>query len=278
MPMPAQPIYTIPVPEPQLYGRAADIYTEVPMTGEDARWVGGGVTYVPLGCPNVRGVPEDPCVQLTWNAPEGFQNALTFSPFRIEESITCSTLGAWSPEELTQWAKQEARAGYSVALARQVWGGLYGVGQQNLLGATVAEVTIGSDLSVVSALAAVDAALGQRLLGRGLVHMTPDVLVRLWAAQAVMQDLTTGQWLTPTGHRIVADYGYYNSGAGGTAYIFGSGPVYYSTTGWEATQAWKSTHNDYIVYVSAHAVVWFEPCPLVRAQTNAPTLTNFGVG
>jgi hypothetical protein len=271
MAMPAQPIYEIPPLLPQRWGSAVANYLR-PELGEE-RWPGGGITYVPLGCPSVRALVEDPCVQLSWAAPEGFEAAVNFAPFRIEETLTCSTLGAWSPEEMELWAKREATPALSVGLARRTMWGAYGPGQSSLA-ANSTDVTLGGDLSVVGALAAVELALGQRLLGQGMVHVTPAMLVRLKAAGAVT--MVDDVYYTPTGHIVVADYGYYSDQA--TAYIYGSGMVSYQATDWQVTTGWKTVHNDLIVYANAWAVVWFEPCPLVRAQTNAATPTNnYGV-
>lgn len=267
--------YRIPTHRPQRWGSAADNYVDLNLP--DDRWAMTGLETVTFGCPTVRAVPEYPCQELTWATPEGFSTTSKFLPFRIEESITCSTIGAWSPEELEDWAQREARAIYSAALARQVWGGDYTVSTSGKTVADITESTLASEADEVTAngttpldaLASVEYGLGQRLLGQGMVHMTVDVLARLKSTGVV--ERIGEQYFTPSGHIVVADYGYYNNG-----YVYGSGMVGYDTTGFTVNTGWKTSHNDLIVYVSAYAVVEFEACPVVKAAVSTATPANFG--
>lgn len=261
--------YRIPTLRPQLWGRAVDNYVDLNLP--DDRWMLSKLESVPMGCPTLRAFPEDPCIQVTWGVPEAIQTpTTTFSPFRIEESITCSTLGAWSPDELQEWATKEAQAIYSAALARQVWGGLYTAGASTLA-SEADDVTSPTGTTPMDALSAVEYGLGQRLFGQGMVHVTVDVLTRLRSAGVLT--LLDGRYYTPSGNIVVADYGYYNTGS---AFIYGSGMVGYDTHGWEVTTGWVRNHNDYVVYVNTWAVVEFEPCAVVKAATSVTTPANFG--
>lgn len=280
MALPVGTDYTIPVVKPQLWGRAVDLYDEPGVPGLDGvtRWPAVGLQLVPMGCPTTTAGPAaDPCaVSFNFAAPDSFQSAVTFKPFRIEESVSCSTIGVWSPEELQQWAESEARATYSVQLARQA---LYGTfGANTSLSAEADDVTVASDLTPVGALAAVEIALGQRLMGSGMVHVNAGMLTRLKSAGALQ--FLNGQWYTASGNVVVADYGYY-AVQGGTDYIYGSGQVHYATTDWTTSigaSVGNGGHNDYYVYVQAWSMVWFEPCPVVKAATNVATTTvNFGL-
>lgn len=274
MAMPANPIYQIPELRPQLWGSAIENYQQPGMSG---RWEDVGVQFVPIGCPNVRGVGEDACVQLLWRAPEGFEAPVIFKPFRVEETLQCSTIGGWSPQEINDWAVREARAAFSAALARQVWGGLFQPTNGFLMDGNAHDVTT-SDLSPVGALAAVEDALGQRLLGQGMVHVTPGMLVRLQANGGLR--FIGDTFYTPSGNIVVADYGYYNTNQ--QAYIYGSGIVNFVASGIPDSDdqvAVDFAHNQYVAYADGYALAWFEPCPVVKALTNAVTLgTNYGVG
>lgn len=260
--------YRIPTLRPQLWGAAIDNYVNLDLP--DSRWMLSKLESVAMGCPTFTARPSDPCVQSTWGTPEGFQSTTSFSPFRVEESITCSTIGAWSPDELTEWATREARATISAALARQVWAGLYTIGASTL--ASEADDVTASATNPLDALAAVEYGLGQRLFGQGMVHMTVDVLTRLVSAGAVK--LFDGRYFTPSGNIVVADYGYFHAQAG--QFIYGSGMVGFDMAEWDVSQAWKADHNDYIVYVNTWAVVEFEPCAVVKSAVTAPAPANFG--
>lgn len=272
--------YRIPTLRPQLWGRAVDNYVQLD-SGDD-RWPMTGIESVTMGCPTITARPEYPCQELQWGTPEGFPTTAKSLPFRIEEAITCSVQGAWSPDELEEWALREARAVYSAALARQVWAGIYTVSTP-AGGAfpQMTESTLASEADDVSAagttaldaVAAVEYGLGQRLLGQGMVHMTVDVLTRAVAAGAVK--MVDGVYYTPSGHIVVADYGYFNDGSG-SSFVYGSGIVYYETTEWNVTTGWNPTHNDLIVRVSAYATVMFDACPVVKATVTSVTAANFG--
>lgn len=270
MPMAAATTYEIPGVFPQQWGRAADLYIARDLG--DTRWL-LDLKIVPAGIPTIKGFNPDPCVEISWAPGEGFDADLAWSAFDLDESVTCSTLGAWSVDELNAWALREGQVIYSAALARQVQLGSYGAARSLV---TEADTVTSADLTPTGALAAVEYALGQRLLGQGMVHVDVAMLTRLMAARAIT--LVNGRWFTASGNIVVADYGYV-SPDGEPVWIYGSGMVSYTTTGWRTLETgWKPDHNDLIARVKASAMVWFDPAPVVKAQTNiAPIQNNLGV-
>lgn len=270
MAMAAATTYEIIPQPPQLWGRAADNYVERDLG--DARW-GLDLQIVPAGLPSIRGFNPDPCVEIAWATAEGFAAALTWSSFRVDESVTCSTLGAWTPEELNQWALNEGHQVYSAALARQVQYGSYGA--QRSLSTVAADVTAGA-VTPIEALAAVEYGLGQRLLGQGMVHMDVGMLTRLQSGGGLR--FVDGRWYTASGNIVVADYGYISPDSA-DVYIYGSGIVSYVTNEFRVLETgWTPSHNDLTARVTADAMVWFDPAPVVKARTNvAPIQNNVGV-
>lgn len=265
MPMAAATTYEIPTVFPQQWGRAADLYIE---RDWDPRF-GLDLQVVPAGIPSIRGINPDPCLEITWAVGEGFTAADTWSAFRLDESVTCSTLGAWSQDELNAWALREGRNVYSAALARNVQIGAYGASRSFVSEAD--DVTAGS-LTPTNALAAVEYALGQRLFAQGMVHMDVAMLTRLAAAGALR--LVDGRWYTASGNIVVSDYGYVQ-GDGGTAYIYGSGMVSYATSEWRTLEmGWNPVHNDLIARVTADAITWWDPAPVVKAATDVAAINN----
>jgi hypothetical protein len=270
MPMAAATTYQIPTVFPQRYGRAADLYLN-PDLG-DARWT-LDMQVVPAGIPTIRGFNPDPCVEITWALGENFTAADTWTSFRLDESVTCSTLGAWSMDELNEWALREGRNVFSAALARHVQTGAYGAAKS--LAAEADDVTAGS-VTPTDALAAVEYGLGQRLMAQGMVHMDVAMLTRLASAGAIR--LIDGVWYTASGNIVVSDYGYV-SGDGADVYIYGSGFVSYVTSGWRTLETgWNPVHNDAVARVTTDVIAWWDPAPVVKARTNvAPVQNNVGV-
>lgn len=192
MPLAASLIDTPAAPERLPIGQAIDTYLPwnyAPTQGDtnQNRWL-AGVTFVPRGCPSITVTEEDPCVTMTWSAPgnaaDDFDTPITFRSFRMEKIIQCSTLGGFTDEELEDWVTAEARVATSYAMARQVWG--QGIGGNADLRDQADDVTTAGDLTPVGALAAVTGALARRMKGgRGMIHVSPDMLVRLKAAGAI---------------------------------------------------------------------------------------------
>lgn len=283
MPIAAPQIQSFAVPERLPYGLAVDTYSQLPLNWVQADGGGGadrwvlGVNFVPRGIPTSTDVGiEDPCVVLenSFATPQGFDTDVTFRAVRTDNAVTCSTLGGFTQDELEAWIEAESRALESYDLARHVWG----TGGPNPDLRDQADTITTGDVTPVGALAAVVGGLDRRLKGgRGLIHMTTSMLVRLVSAGAVVQ--RAGEWQTPNGHRIVADPGYDGSAPAGqqlgVSWIYGSGPVYFRASEFVAPgQWWESfnrVHNDLVAQVSRYFLYAFEPAYVVGAQSDVGT-------
>jgi hypothetical protein len=279
MALTAPQIQTPAIPERLPMGQAVDMYSTLPLDwvqGPDSgsRWL-AGVTFVPRGIStSTVVVAEDPCVlQNSFGTVQGFTDAVTFRPFRVENAISCSTLGGFTQAELEPWIDAETRSVESYDLARQVWG----MGGPNPDLRDQADV-VTTDGTALGALASVVGALDRRLKGRrGLIHVSPDMQVRLAAAGAIAN--RSGEYQTPNGHRVVADAGYNGSAPGGLvlgqSWIYGSGPVYYRMSELEMPgQWWESfnrVHNDFVVQVVRYALYMFDPAFVVGGQADVQT-------
>lgn len=281
MPVLAPQIQSLSTPERLPFSQAVDMYSTLPLDyvqGPDAmeRWL-AGVTFVPRGIATSTIVlTEDPCVLLnSFGTKQGFSDAVTFLPFRVENAVTCSTLGGFTQDQLEDWILTETRSMESYDLARQVWGQ---GGPNPDLRDQADDVTTEGDVTALGALAAVVGGLDRRLKGgRGLIHMTTSMQVRLAAAGGIV--LRSGEWQTPAGHRVVADAGYDGSGPTGltlgSSWIYGSGPIYYRMTEPEAPGMWweafNRVHNDFVALVERYALAIFDPAFVVGARADVAT-------
>lgn len=285
MPITGTQVESLALPERLPLGQAIDNYSTFtyspvqPDPNGTNRWL-AGVTFVPHGVgTSVLVQTEDPCVQLlnSFAARQGFGDPVTFLPFRIDNSITCSMLGGFTQEQLEMWILEETRSLESYDLAKQVWG----TGGPNPTLRNTADVVTTADVTPVGALAAVVSGMSRRLKGsRGLVHVTPDMLVWLQAAGAVRT--VSGHFEVAAGHRLVADDGYDGSGpaglALGTSWIYGSGPVYAKLSSPQDPAEWwesfNEIHNDFNAQVSRYGIYVFEPDFVVGAAATVATTST----
>lgn len=186
------------------------------------RWV-DGVQWSPEGC-GPAGAELIPCAGnselLTADDNEPVQRAHSVYLWAARE---CSTLGLL--DESIDYLGRVRRAlerDESFLLATQLWGGeLLDEPTRTLTGTTgeadtLPTVVTAGELLAAHAFAVLDGELTECARnGQGMIHMSPLVLARLVAAQAVWMSGTT--WLSPNGHIIVADAGYDGSPPAGTA-------------------------------------------------------------
>lgn len=281
MPITGTQVESLTLPELLPLGQAIDNYltfTYNPVQPDDhaTRWL-AGVTFVPHGVgTSVRISTEDPCVQLvnSFSAAQGFGDPVTFRPFRIDNAITCSDLGGFTQSQLETWILEETRSLESWDLAREVWG----LGGPSPSLRSTADVVTTGDVTPVGALAAVVSGLSRRLKGaRGMVHVSPDMLIRLDANGVIYT--RNGRLETLTGHVVVADDGYDGSGPSGLAlgesWIYGSGPVYARMSPPDAPGEWwesfNEVHNDFVAQVSRYGIFVFEPDFVVGASATVAT-------
>lgn len=278
----AEVVFDWPAPEQRPDALALDVYKDLePLLPEDEnplRWL-NGVTWTPWGCDDTTSrVLDDDCspTAQTWTAPLGFGTALVFDAFRIEVAFVCSVLGGMGVdgEKLRAKALEVTAQDRSRQVARQVMFGQPVTSNPDFSEGTVATVST-SDTTPIGALAAVENGLATRLNNaRGMVHMSPAMFTYLTDGGAIK--FRGGQWLTSTGHRVVADAGYV--GAGGQAgqdWIFGSGDVHYVTSPlellgetWENFDHLTERDNRAIARAEQYVLAVFETCPLVKARSD----------
>lgn len=142
-------------------------------------------------------------------------------PFLVWTERHCTTRG-FAAADYRGRAERQLAATVSYELANEFWTGALrdSTADPDVLD-NAALTDIGSDTVTNGgvephlALALLVGALGQCSHGsRGMVHVTPQLLVELNRNGAVYRDGQT--WLTPMGHIVVADDGYDGTGPGGT--------------------------------------------------------------
>lgn len=249
--------------------------------------------------------PEDPP---NWRWYEGF----TWDSERCDDSgtvaVACGSVGQMVPTttcpatiDQTPFVVWAADAGSRMNLGRdwqgrarrklagtrsrqvaaEFWDGAIadanGYGNTWLTGGGADIVTDGASTALV-ALANVDDALLDYSQGeRGMVHVTPQVLVHLAAAQAI--ERLGGAWVTPNENLVVADSGYSGNHPGGTPagatqYIYGTlvprvlmSPVQI-TGGPETREGVDYSTNDVAVFAYQLAAVDLDPCVHVAGEVN----------
>lgn len=256
MPLAVEVIDIISPLDPQVWGRAADNYLSGDADG--VRWT-AGLKFVPRGRPRMTSIAtSDPCALYTFVAAEGYESELAFTVFEFQERLTCSAIGGWSQEEISEWTRVEAQAAFSAALAKQAMYGSYGATALPDLYNTRTQLANAS--TALEALAIVEDGLAVRSLGRRMmIHVSPGILTRLVAAGAVT--MRNGQWVSPTGHYVVADAGYLPDPVASQSTIFGSAPIHYASNGITLRGDYTTfdfVHDDIEAFASGHAIVWFE--------------------
>lgn len=234
-----------------------------------------GTNFVPRGRPSVtvNYLPDICTYAVDFQAAEGLPTDLTFKPFVIEESFTCSAIGGYTQEQLNDMALSEAAAAFSNALARFTMYGPNGVaGFTDLYqssGGTVATATTATE-----ALALLTDAYEVRTLGqRGMFHVSPATFTRLDAAGLLRR--ADGHFETLRGHRVAADSGYLGDPVSGTTRLFASNPVYYAATDLRVRGDYTTfdyEHDDIEALVSGVAIVWYDTSSTVAVDLTATTV------
>lgn len=201
-------------------------------------------------------------------------------PFVVWAADKCSTL-AFNIEEYEARARRALAASESFWIAHELWNGT--VAQADALSNGWLR-SIGSDVltsgpaTPIDALGCLEQGLGRCGQGRrGLIHMTPQVLVHLAVLGAVR--LEGGYWLTPMGNIVVADAGYDGTGPNNygadltTQWMYStsmmrillSPPVVFAPFGAQSIDRGKNTA---IVYAQRLALVQWDECCHLAAQVD----------
>lgn len=111
---------------------------------------------------------------------------------------------------------------------------------------------------------------------RGMVHMTPQLLSHLVAANVLVKEGSL--WLTPMGNIVVADAGYTGNGPGAAAdsstqWIIGTSMLEVRLGTVDVPGAWgrawiDPSDNDVTVFAQRPALIVWDECAHVAAQVN----------
>lgn len=197
-------------------------------------------------------------------------------------------------------ARRQLAATESFELANELWTGSVAEGEapdqpnRSLAGdAALSDTVTTAATTPELALASIECGLASYLQGQqGMVHVTPQVLTLLVAANAVVREGTT--WVTAMGHIVVADAGYDGSGpgnvvAGATQWAYGTpmvqvrlGPVMTLPDTMDdargIAQAMNRGVNDVVVWAGRlGAYRWASHCAHVAAEVDVPVCAVGGV-
>lgn len=188
-----------------------------------------------------------------------FQSTTTteFSPFGVEVSIVCSTLGGFRNQaDRDARADQALRGKAEIAVGHTLATGetLAGVDTGNA--GLVDAVSGGSAATAAGALAIIEDSIGANL-GTYLawVHVTPATLTELLDAGVVYRDL--GSWRTGTGHLVVASPGYVGNI---DDEIVATTEVFAGISETEFIRTTDRVDNRYLSVHEAAALAVFDPC------------------
>ena len=253
------------------YALLLDVAQPLP---ENTRWPLAGITWVPWGCTDIQVDPVG-CEITNIKTLEDFATIETQTAFLLIDGIQCSTLSA-DPEMLDARLSKRLDILASAAFATELMFGTNG-GPNSFRSS---ETTIISNTARSLRLAFVDLEtfLASRLHGaRGVIHLTPGALA-LAAADGLVHFIN-GEWVTATGHQVVADAGYTGAAPNGVAavaadvaFLYASGPVYHAISaikpvGARNQESVDMTRNVYEFFSERYGIVAFDPCSVGAVRT-----------
>jgi len=281
--MPKQ-LIPAPTPQPPLYGlvAAAKVINDG-VTWED------GFKFAPESC-GVSGKKALNCFGGFDTPMEGSDNrdAIEGDPFVIWAADQCTTLTRGRDRQAR--ARRQLEITRSFQIASELWDGELAQDEDlanRFLVDTASDVLTNGAIDVLDALACVEQGIATYGRGaRGMVHMTPQVLVHLRGAQAI--DLSGTTWVTPNGNIVVADAGYSGAGplsggspvpAGATQWIYGTSMIALRMSAVETLPASEDdpvsgvtrATNDLTVYAQQLVAYEWDECVHVAAEVDVPT-------
>jgi hypothetical protein len=138
-------------------------------------------------------------------------------PFQAFNSLQCSTIGGLEMPEINRMLMDDEEITRSAALVL----GLTTSVSADHLNLVDDSTSLGASASITAAIAAVENALADRIAnGRGHVLIPLTLLAAAKAADLLM--MMDGQYVTPAGHRVIADAGHDPQNT-----IFGTGALTY---------------------------------------------------
>lgn len=260
-------------------------FTDAELKGNPNRWI-LGATFVPWGCSDLSAGPND-CDPESYSAT-GFPTEVTQPSFLLWDALQCTTLSGVG-DIMDGRIVTRLRDLASAAVASELLSGTASGGDGLADVATSpTDVPFGwPALSPVDALTVIEEELADRLHGlQGMIHVTPGLLHRLTVLGGVVRD--DQLWYTPTGHVVVADAGYVGApaptgegaAAVGEAWIYASGPVFYTSDdpellGADNQEVVNMDRNIRRRFGLSHGLLLFEPCPVTAVLVN---LGIYGIG
>lgn len=204
-----------PVTAPQARPPGYGLIAAAPVVEDgDLRWAGGW-EFLPEGC-GIGGRDSIACEgNVGAMTPERGPGVVQGDPLWVWAGDTCSTFGSMGRDWQGR-ARRQLAAIESYELANELWEGTVttadSLANRFLAGPGADSDTVtNGPTDLVRALGCVEQGLAEALHGaQGMVHVTPQLLLHLVAAQVVQRQ--GNLWTTPTGHIVVADAGYTGAG------------------------------------------------------------------
>lgn len=271
--IPAQPA------QPPRYGllAAAPVVTD-----EEMRWALAGWNMVPEQCGVGGRVAIDCEGETVALVPDASPGTVEGGGFLVWAGDRCSTFGALGRDR-AGLARRQLVATESYQIAEELWKGTFV--NRALTDSASDELTTAA-VSPLDAIARLEHGLARCGKGRrGMIHVTPQLLVHVAGAQAGAQ--TGNLWLTPTGNIIVADAGYDGSGpgnvaAGATQWAYATsmvevrlGPIEVLD---EMAVVLDRTVNTAVVIAHRAATVSWDECCHLAAEVSVPVPAIGGAG
>lgn len=222
--------------QPPKYGLLSSIDYVTP---SDPHWMAGGIEWEDFICGPAVDAFIDQCPPVTgYTKPEDeFAQFCHADPFVVVGSYKCSPVGR-PANEAFEIARQRLLTWESYRVENVLWTGITQDGETvNPSFATGNDECdiVPEDLSPagavdpVSAIALLEAALGDRISCGGTLHVPYGLMAYLAANRLLIQD--GDELYSPTGFKVIAGHGYPGSGpanaaaAAGTTWVFATGPM-----------------------------------------------------
>lgn len=253
---------------------------------EGDRWE-RGVEFAAYGCDGLSRGPLIFCVDDAVDDEHGTEAVADtirrFGAFDVYATAECSSLDVdmdylaeridarWAPMISEQVAAELEQGGN----APEVSDGEGGTEPTPTLQNSAQATPISGYGTITEAFAAVEYGLAVSLHGgAGLIHISPSVLTI--AHELVERDPATGNWMTYSGHTVVADAGYFGVAPTGqtpsmtTSWVYGSGPVGYQLGAPSPrpvkVEGFNRARNRFTARKVAQALYIFDPCSVFAAE------------
>lgn len=207
-----QAVQAVPVQPPRFGLLVAAPVT--PMNG--VRWQ-AGVKWTAESCAGSGRAAVGRCGSTDALVADRDANFVNADPFLVWAADECSIFGA-AARDWSGRVTRQLEATQSFQIAEELWTGELSAAEgldNRALTDSASDTVTNGPTTVLDAFACLEAGLASCGQGRrGMIHVTPQVLVHLMSSYTVVREGT--QYLSPLGNIVVADAGYDGSGPGGT--------------------------------------------------------------